>query len=127
MFFVDKALKLMADYEPGCGQVAQVRMTVRTTHSAEFFDNWLVLHILDMADDVMNEAGINEAEAMRVAVNSILVRHNAIKDRITGWGNSTTAAIVTYFQVRADFAGDEESWTRLLDILDEEVAARGQG
>ena len=126
MFFVDKALKLMATYEVGCKQVAQARTVIRTTHSAYAFDQWLVLHILDMADDILEEAGVSEAEAMKVAEVSVLARQDAIKDRIAGWGDSTTAAIVTYFQVRADFAGDEKSWNLLLEILDEEVLDRAK-
>ena len=126
MFFVDKALKLMAAYEPGCKQVAQARMAVRTTHSAYAFDQWLVLHILDMADDILMEKGVDEAESMKIAEFSVEARKDAIRERINGWGDATTAAIVTYFQVRADFAGDEKSWNLLLEILDEEVARRAE-
>lgn len=127
MFFEDKALKLMAAYEPGCKQIAQARSTVRTTHSVELFDAWLVYHILDMADDVLDESGVDSKEAEKIAAASVAARQGSIQERIGGWGSSLTAAVITYFQVRADFAGDEESWTRLLGILDEEAAERAQG
>lgn len=126
MFFVDKALKLMATYEPGLRQVAQARMTVRSPGSLEAFNQFLVLHILDMADDILQEAGVGEDDGMKIAQKSITARTDAIVPRVNGWGDELTAAIITYFQVRADFAGDEKSWNLLLEILDEEVFDRAK-
>lgn len=127
MFFENKALNLMAAYEPGCKQIAQARMAVLTPVSLEMFDQWLTYHILDMADDILNGSGIDNEEAEKIAAASVAARSDSITSRITGWGNQVTAAVVTYFQVRADFAKDEESWNRLMEILDEEVAERAQG